>query len=167
MRIQMYGKSWDIVSQVPNIASESKRKYAESYWLPELIKAWDNIEKVTGYRWRCTSYWRYSPSHKEGYALDIAPDIAPNSEQYYAVNHGSDPVLYKRAALIKKLQHLNDLGVRSKYNIGVYIEPDHLHLHVLEKEVPQTYRIFKWKILKPVYGDSAQRIKLPIINTGL
>lgn len=166
MRIKMFGKVWDIVSQIPNVASESKRKYAETFWLPELIKAWDNVEKVTGYRWRCTSYWRLSPSHKEGYALDIAPDIADGSAQYYAVNKGSDPVLYKRAVLIRKLQKLNDLGVTSKYNIGLYIEPDHIHIHVLQKEVPETYRIFKWRILKPVYADSAKRMSMPLITTG-
>lgn len=164
MRVKLFGKFWDICSQAPNIAPPSRKRWAETYWLPELIKAWNDIEKVTGYRWRCTSYWRQSPSHKMGYALDIAPDIHPDSASHYAVNQGSDPVLYKRGILIRKLQKLNDLPTESKFNLGVYIEPDHLHLHVLTKDQPQTYRIFKWKVPKPVYSDSINRINLPMMN---
>jgi len=161
----MFGARWHVVSQIPGIASPGKRAYAEAYWLPELIRAWRNVEKVTGYRWRSTSYWRFSPSHKNGYALDIAPDIGPNSYHLYAANRGSDPVLYKREKLIRDLQQLNNLGETSPFNIGIYIEPDHLHMHVLQKEVPQVYRIFKWKVPKPVYKDSNSRIQLPLIRT--
>lgn len=164
MKVRLFRKLWDVYSQNPSIAHPSRRHWAETYWLPELIKAWNDIEKVTGYAWRCTSYWRFSPSHKMGYALDIAPDIAPFAESAYAVNKGSDPVLYKRGALIRKLQNLNSLPTESKFNIGVYIEPDHIHLHILKKDQAQTYRIFKWKVPKPVYGDSSERIKLPMLN---
>lgn len=167
MRVRMFGKVWEIVSQIPNVASPSKKAHAERVFLPELIKAWDDVERVTGYRWRCTSYWRLSPSHKEGYALDIAPDIHENSKRYYAVTHMSDPVLYKREKLMRQLQQLNDLPTKSKFTLGMYVEPDHIHMHVLQKEGNQTYRIFKWGIVKPVYKDSAVRSKLPMITKGI
>lgn len=167
MIVQGFGAQWEIISQAPDIASGTKKHYAEKYWLPELVKAWSSIEKVTGYRWRCTSYWRYSPSHKEGYALDIAPDISPLSWDAYSGHRGSDPVLYKREKLIRDLQNLNSLGQTSIYNIGVYIEPDHLHLHVLQKERKSKYRIFKWKIEKPLYSDTKRRYNMPLITTGM
>lgn len=140
--------------------------YSEKEYLPELIRIWQTVERETGYRWKCTSYWRHSPSHSKGYALDIAPDISPDSERDYAVNQGSDPVLYKRVKLVRTLQKVARKFRPTKYDVGIYIEPDHLHLQLFApegKDHPLRVRLFKWKIVKPVYADSAIRSNLPLI----
>lgn len=132
--------------------------------MPALLKAWQAIEAFTGFRWKSTSYWRRSPSHSKGISLDLAPDIAPQFENQYAVNRGSDPVLYKREALIRSLQHMAAKTSVPGFKVGVFIEPDHLHVQLfsLTDDGPPI-RIVKWKQQKPSYGDTAERIKLPIL----
>lgn len=160
-------RQWPIVSQAPSIAPPPERKRAELLYLPLLVKAWEYVEKETGYRWKSTSYWRNSPSHHKGIALDIAPDIAQNSEQHYAVNNGSDPVLYKRTTLLRQLQNLcKHCDLPQEYSIGIFVEPDHLHLQVFNRsEMSTPFRLYKWRIVKPVYADSAERSRLPMINS--
>lgn len=131
--------------------------------LPILIKAMQNIERYTGHRWKVTSYVRQSPSHKTGYALDIAPDISRSYEHLYAVNLGSDPVLYKRVPMLRALQRYAKSEPNRVYTIGVFIEPDHLHLQLFDADGSPEIRIFKWKQPKPVYSDTHSRMKLPLI----
>lgn len=159
-------RNWPIVSQDRGIAPPEVTREAEEKALPALVALWQAIEQATGYRWRCTSYWRKSPSHVTGTALDIAPDIDSASEKYYAVNNGSDPVLYKREALVRDLQRVAKTFSLPAFNAGIFIEPDHLHLQLFHRESgsPPT-RVFKWRVPKPVYGDTLQRMQLPLIRT--
>jgi len=164
MEIKQVG-NFPVVSQDPQLPSASKKSYAENNYLPELIRAWHHIEQMTGYRWKSTSYWRQSPSHQHGVSLDIAPDISAASEPYYAVTKGSDPVLYKREKLIRQLQDAAASFEPGPYLIGVFIEPDHLHVQVLDpNEGGSGMRIIKWKVPKPVYSDTYQRMQLPLIE---
>lgn len=154
---------WPIVSQDPDVAPKYVKDHAERRYLPELVRAWKHIEQTSGFKWKSTSYWRKSPSHQHGVALDIAPDIAPSAEDKYAVTHMSDPVLYKREKLIRKLQVAAHSFEPGPYLIGVFIEPDHLHMQVLTPDSSGLgMRIIKWKVPKPVYGDTEQRMRLPL-----
>lgn len=163
MEVVRYG-AYEVVSQNPNIAKPNEKFYAEKYYLPELLRAWKHIEQVTGYRWKSTSYWRDSPSHKRGVSLDIAPDISPASEKFYAVTNGSDPVLYKRLRLLRALQQAARTFPIGPFQLGVFIEPDHLHIQVLKRgEGDLGMRIIKWKVPKAVYGDTYERMRLPLI----
>lgn len=151
----------EIVNQQPNaLLDHSVPRIA----LPLLLKATKCIEDATGHRWKVTSYIRESPSHKTGWALDIAPDISKKSERYYAVTRLSDPVLYKRVPLIRFLQQVVRNTSFRPYVLGVFIEPDHLHMQLFRStySLPENM-LFKWKQPKPVYSDTAQRMLLPLI----
>lgn len=157
---------WPVVSQDPEIPSSQLKQYAEAHYLPVLIRAWQAVENETGYKWKSTSYWRKSPSHVTGAALDIAPDVSPRSAKHYAVTNMSDPVLYKREALIRDLQNVAADWRPGPYIVGIFIEPDHLHMQVFRR-TPGDDRgmiIVKWKVPKPVYGDTLTRMKLPLIT---
>jgi len=160
------GCRWPIVSQHPNVASINVKHAAEHAYLPRLVALWQAIESASGHRWNTTSYWRESPSHSRGEALDIAPTIHPFVKNQYAVYHGSDPVLYKREPLIRQLQQVARLfRFHLPYSMGIYIEPDHLHLQVIKPtgQVPEV-RVFKWKQPKYAYADTLTRIQLPLIK---
>lgn len=155
-----------IVSQDPTALKTNFDSTVISY-LPQFIALWRDIERATGHRWKCTSYIRNSPSHRMGHAFDLAPDIAPNSQQYYAVYNNSDPVLYKREKLILDLQKLRSRDYSNGMNkIGIFLEPDHLHVQVLAPNGGGNYpvNIVKWKIAKPIYPDTYQRMELPVIR---
>lgn len=162
MAIPKY-KDKEIVNQDWNALLDSS---APGKYLPVLVDLWSWIEAYTGHRWKSTSYIRDSPSHKWGYALDIAPDIALTSQSKYAVYKRSDPVLYKRERLIRQLQQLAaEIPPHSEYSLGIYIEPDHLHLHVMSADPVPEIRVFKFSVDKSiVYPDSAERMKLPLIT---
>jgi len=172
--------SWTVgnftfVSQNPEfITRPIARANVEKNVLP-FITIWSDIERVTGHRWRCTSFLRQSPSHADGNAFDIAPDFTARSLPLYAASRGSDPVLYKRSILIRSLQllKLNDyfsgaFDQQGTERVGtvIAIEPDHLHIgRVLLGPVNVTPTvILKWRIVKPVYSDSGVRSKLPLLN---
>jgi hypothetical protein len=124
------------------------------------------IEAESGFAWHATSYWRRSPSHRFGCSLDIAPDIADKSKDFYAVYRRSDPVLYKREELIRILQRAVHKFRDPNFSVGVYIEPDHLHMQVYPfKDAMGRARLFKWKVPKLVYPDTLQRMKLPMITS--
>jgi hypothetical protein len=167
--VQEIVPGWPVISQDPDVARGAKKVFAERNFLPELIRAWQHIEGVTGYRWKSTSYWRRSPSHRHGVALDIAPDISPDAEKFYAVNNGSDPVLYKREKLLRDLQLAAETFKGGKYQVNVFIEPDHLHMQVMKytSTDDRPMAIIKWKVPKPIYGDTFRRMKLPIIKKGM
>lgn len=153
-----------VVSQEPNAIPESQRSHSVVNYLPQLIAIWKDIEKVTGYRWKCTSYIRNSPSHSKGHAIDLAPHIEAKDVKHYAVYNQSDPVLYKRAPLVKALQRLKNIdysGKRSNH-LGIFLEPDHLHIQILAPtQGDNRVSVVKWGIPKPIYKDTYQRMDLP------
>lgn len=160
---------YKFLSQHPNVLSEHHRSFVVPAFLPQFLQIWHDIEKVTGYRWRMTSYLRQSPSHRRGHAIDLAPWIAPEARSYYAVYNNSDPVLYKRAPLIRALQQLKNIDYsKNRFNdMGIFIEPDHLHIQVLAPNFQgNPTSVVKWGIPKPVYHDTYQRLKLPVTDKG-
>lgn len=173
MKITHYIKSdnnrqWPIISQHPEVANPSMKAESEREYLPELVHIWKAIEKATGYRWRSTSYWRMSPSHSRGISLDIAPDIAAADVDKYAVTYGSDPVLYKRERLLRDLQEVcaSYTSLNDEYSIGIFVEPDHLHMQVFSSsELTTPARLYKWKVAKQDYADTDKRMELPLIKT--
>jgi hypothetical protein len=154
--------AWPIISQAPGIATADTKIRAETDYLPVLVGLWQRIEQATGYRWMSTSYWRDSPSHRRGEALDIAPSIAAASFHAYPVHHGSDPVLYKKTKLIRALQAVAHSIDDVPFSLGIYIEPDHLHLQVMKPEGRPEVKVFKWKQPKYAYADTQQRMSLPM-----
>lgn len=150
------------------------KKYQDSInkkYLPYLVRAWELLEQATGYQWRATSHWRDSPSHSQGIALDVAPDIDPTAEHLYSVTHMSDPVLYKREPLIRALQQVHSDSLTNNnfncpYSIGYFIEPDHIHIHIAapEEGSDPTHDVIKWGGPKMVYPDTQERCRLPLIG---
>lgn len=154
----------EIVNQDISAISAADLAYVKSEYLPILIKVWKIVEAHTGFRWKSTSYIRESPSHKIGVALDIAPDISPASKHLYAVENLSDPVLYKREPLMRLLQSAVKRIPIFKYDVGLFVEPDHIHIGLFAREGQPSNRLFKWGTYKPIYPDSAERMKLPLIK---
>lgn len=151
-----------LVSQDPAVISDPDLKRLCSDYLPAFIRIWTDIEEETKIRWKCTSLIRDSPSHSKGMAIDLAPDVSEAGMKHYAVYKNSDPVLYKRGILLRQLQQLKykDYGGK-KFVIGIFVEPDHLHIQVLRRgggeEFPTS--LIKWKIPKPIYPDTYARAK--------
>lgn len=131
--------------------------------LPLLLRLTTAVEQYTGHAWRVTSYLRDSPSHRLATALDIAPDIAADSWSHYAVSRQSDPVLYKREPLLRALQALASEVDPAPYSYAIFIEPDHLHLQLMQVEDIPRISIVKWGIEKPIYPDSKERMRLPLL----
>lgn len=158
---------YKVLSQDPSVLSPTQRAYVVPNFLPQFMNLWHDIEKVTGHRWKCTSYLRQSPSHSKGHAIDLAPHIAPSARQHYAVYNSSDPVLYKRIPLIRQLQTLRNRRYAKGNSIGIFLEPDHLHIQILSNEgTEHPVSIVKWGIPKPIYGDTDQRLALPATLNG-
>jgi len=140
--------------------------------LPLLLSAANDIIAATGYRWKPTSLLRRSPSHSKALSIDLAPDIAKESEHLYAVTSMSDPVLYKREGLIRDLQKLSASKGSSRYPganntvLGIFIEPDHLHVQVFDqiRQSDLLFTIVKWGQAKPCYHDTLERSSLPLIS---
>lgn len=158
-------KGYNFLSQDPT-ALLPKDRASVANLLPVFLAIWQAVEKATGHRWKLTSYIRNSPSHKKGHAIDLAPDFTPEADHLYAVSNGSDPVLYKRWTLIQQLQTLKNVDFTGQFPTiitGIFIEPDHLHIQVLnnDEQLPNPTRIVKWQIVKPAYADSAARANLP------
>lgn len=154
-----------IVNQNPEFANIKRADIRVN--LPVLLRVITAVEQATGHKWKITSYLRDSPSHRRAEAIDIAPDVANSALPFYAVYKHSDPVLYKRAPLIRSLQHLATSVQPDKFDVGIFIEPDHLHIQLFIPETsPPRIRVFKWKLQKDVYRDSAQRMTLPMTEAG-
>lgn len=158
--------AWSVPSQDISVMSNAEFEDAKKKYLPNLINLWIQIEWATGYRWRATSFVRDSPSHKTGRALDIAPDIDPADLSKYSVSNDSDPVLYKREKLLRKLQAVCKVHRDQTYDLGIFVEPDHLHLMLFTPQVKDdtTTQLFKWGVLKECYPDTYSRSKLPLIK---
>lgn len=154
-------------SQQPGVISDDDLLMSEHVYLPSLITVWRAIEQATGFRWRCTSFIRLSPTHKRGQAIDLAPDFSTRDGPLYAANRGSDPVLYKREWLVNRLQSIKDLPLPfPSIKVGVFIEPDHLHVQVLKHDgLPNSVYTVKWAVPKPVYSDTYQRMTLPVFRS--
>lgn len=157
---------FDVISQDPDILSNDVRKTVVPKYLPVFLNIWKDIEAVTGYKWRCTSYLRDSFSHSKGHAIDLAPDISPSAKKEYAVYNNSDPILYKREPLIHALQSLKfkDYSADGSFSVGIFIEPDHLHIQVLQRTESPFTRVVKWQVPKPIYPDTYDRMKLPVLR---
>jgi len=156
--------SYEVVSQTRYAINPALRQQAEARYLPVLVKVWRAVELATGHRWMSTSYWRDSPSHQHGIALDIAPDIEESAKPKYAVTKMSDPILYKREPLIRALQTLVSTSFDPEYHIGIFIEPDHLHIQFIQSDSKYPTEIIKWGDVKPLYPDSIHRVKLGLIK---
>lgn len=156
-----------IANQDPLLARSSLTQQNVKQLLPQLIYLWLQIEHALGYQWKCTSYIRQSPSHQHGIALDIAPDINPGCFKNYAVYKHSDPVLYKRTRLMRVLQRVaTDTNWPYPTQAIIAVEPDHLHLHILteiDSSLNTAIRLVKWKVPKPVYSDTNERMKLGML----
>lgn len=158
---------YKVLSQNPAILNPPARAKVVPLFLPQFMNLWHDIEKATGHRWKCTSYLRDSPSHSKGHAFDLAPDIAPSARGQYAVYNGSDPVLYKRAPLVASLQTLKNKRYAKNNTIGIFLEPDHLHVQILSNlGTTSPTSVVKWGVPKPVYGDTLTRMELPPTNEG-
>lgn len=158
--------NYTFVSQDGSIIKPSDLTRSATAYVPAFIRIWQAIEKTTGYRWKCTSYIRDSFTHKSGQAFDLAPDFAADSFHLYAANRRSDPVLYKREPLVFALQKLKDRSFGgSAFDMGIFIEPDHLHIQVLAPSPsgPPT-SVIKWQVAKPVYPDTFQRMEVPVFK---
>lgn len=159
--------NFSLVSQKPSVVTDEDKLFSAKYLLPGFITFWRDLESATGHRWKCTSYLRDSPTHSKAQAIDLAPDIAPNDAHLYGANKRSDPVLYKRLPLIQSLLDLRD-NVYLPFNLvlGVFIEPDHLHVQSILPSPRATTPtvIVKWKGPKAVYPDTFQRMELPLTD---
>jgi len=165
--------NFTFISQNPDHVNRPHAADNIRFNIEPFIAVWSDIERVTGHRWRCTSFLRKSPSHDDGNAFDLAPDFSPSAQLLYSASQGSDPVLYKRPQLIRALQllKLNDYfsdfpGSTTGHRVGmvIAIEPDHLHVGrvVLGPTNTTPTVILKWRVVKPVYRDSAARSRLPM-----
>lgn len=157
--------SYLVISQEPQVIGEADKAATCSTYLPMFICLWHDIEQVTGHRWKCTSFIRNSPSHQRGHAFDLAPDLDPKDASGYAVTRRSDPVLYKRAPLIRALNQLVQISY-GPVPLGIFIEPDHLHVQVLNPNSGERYptSVVAWPIPKPIYPDTLLRMKLPMLS---
>lgn len=127
--------------------------------LPVLLRAWDAIEAVTGYKWINTSFLRDSPSHKMGHAIDLVAKMDPELERVYALTHKSDPVLHSRLALMLKLLPLTKMSFSPLCDLVIAVESDHLHVQIVKRGSagPHPTNIYRWADTKPIYNDTANR----------
>lgn len=110
-----------------------------------------------------TSFIRDSPSHWNGSALDIAPDISPSDMQHYAPykNPKSDPILTKRPVLIKLLEAVpSRIPYLESCRVGIFLETDHIHIGLFTQDGGD-HVFYLWGQPKPVYGDTQYRHALP------
>lgn len=154
---------YKVLSQQPYAITEEDRHMSATNYLPAFIAIQHDIEQVTGYRWRNTSYIRISPNHQTGHAFDLAPEFDSESLPHYAVSRGSDPVLYLRPALYRALSRLK-FKRYGPFTIGIFIESDHLHLQILKYTPPFGVQVVKWGAVKPLYADSIKRSKQNYFN---
>lgn len=128
----------------------------------QLIKAM--IERACGYAWRETAFIKDSPSHYNGSALDLAPLISSESIPYYSFSKRSDPILHKRPVLRRKLRRVkNQFPSSFPFDVGVFIETDHLHVQLFRRTDSRTtasYRLYSWGRPVDFYEDSANRQRL-------
>lgn len=161
---------WRIPQGTSTFVTQNMVNHAEVNYLPILLEMWRTIEGITGYRWRATSYWRDSPSHRTGCALDIAPDFSPSAYNKYSLSRGSDPVLFKRPQLVALLKEAaNELPIY-KYDTGIFIENDHLHLQIAPvRDITRRPRniVAVWRRYKPIYSDTVSRTDGPHIISGV
>lgn len=165
----MFVQGRPVVNQNSSVITKDDLHMLADVYFPAFLRYWIALENTTGYQWRVTSLVRDSVSHQVGQAVDFAPDISDASHNLYAVSRQSDPVLYKREPLLRHLQRLvpvNFSGNGPVVSLGTYVEPDHLHVQVLRNTPNGRFenKLIKWGITKPLYGDTYERAKLPLIG---
>jgi len=154
-----------VPSQHPHVPG---RRVVQST-LPIMIASLNLVKQYTGFDWKVTSFLRESPNHSKGTALDIAPKVKQSDLQHYAVTHRKDPVLYNRLPLIRALQKLvHNETPQGGFDIGLFIEPDHIHIQLFEPENPARTRFYvcKWKVAKSCYHDNESRLALGPTNVA-
>lgn len=156
--------AYTLINQDPTLLN-SPRVYDNAIIsLQDFVPLWLAIEAATGHRWRCTSFVRRSPSHQHGVAIDLTPYVTDRDLQHYSVTKMSDPVLYKRVPMIRALQRVAQNFLPKHGDIGIFIEPDHLHIQRFTASEPPRVELVKWKQPKFTYPDTLQRMKLPLIH---
>lgn len=147
-----------ILSNEPQAIHPTRLREVVPVTLPILLKAWTLIEKATGYKWRCTSFIRHSPSHSKGHSLDLVPDFHPSVKSAYNGSNMSDPIMHSRPELFAALIPFSDVRIDPNYNVVAAIESDHIHLQVIKGySYPQAFTVLRWKDFKPVYKDTVFR----------
>lgn len=157
-------RGWTIISQQPH-PRLSPVHQARSF-LDELLDAAAKIEIATGYKWEVTAWIKQSPSHKYGISLDLSPSFTARGKRHYAAFQGSDPVLYKREPLLRALQALCRNYKPLHHDIGIFIEPDHLHVQLFAPDQGRKFSVIKWKQPKALYSDTLSRMQLPLTKRG-
>lgn len=157
-------RGWRIISQQPK-PRLSPHHQARSF-LDELLDAAAKIEMATGYKWEVTAWIKQSPSHKYGISLDLSPLFTERGKRKYAAFNGSDPVLYKRIPLLRSLQRLAATRQPLHHDIGIFIEPDHLHVQLFAPTKGRRFSVIQWKQPKPLYADTLSRMQLPVTSRG-
>lgn len=147
-----------ILSNEPDAISPARLERVVPVTLPILLKAWTLIEKATGYKWKCTSFIRHSPSHAKGHSLDLVPDFHPSVKSAYNGSSMSDPIMHSRPELFAALIPFSDVRIDPHYNVVAAIESDHIHLQVIKGySYPNAFTVLRWKDFKPVYKDTVYR----------
>jgi len=156
---------YHVISQDPSVLSGLDANVVASN-LETLIRVWKRVEQATGFRWKCTSFLRQSPSHSRGHAIDLAPDFAPASFRLYSGNVMSDPVMYKRIGLLRRLGTLRSKSFFKFGDVGIWVEPDHLHIQLMARDPDSQFRtrIVQWGVRKPCYKDTDARRDLPLFE---
>jgi hypothetical protein len=144
-----------------------------------LLKTAMLVEAATGFTWKTTSYMHHHTQptqprrdmHKHGHCLDIAPltsnelqgnEVAPPPHyEFDRVMKRSDPAICYQPELyhmlMKHLSSFRDLAINIKADIDLYVETDHIHIHIR----PIRAKIVQWaKPKSAVYPDSEARHNL-------
>lgn len=129
-----------------------------------------SVSNKTGMRWEATSWIRQSPGHYDGDSLDIAPRfLAERHRSEYSRDKGSDPVLFRREALLRRLMALSSGREpaldKARLTAVVAVENDHLHIQL---GMPSDPRDIGRVVVVPFgrdmsqrYADSGSRIHQP------
>jgi hypothetical protein len=126
------------------------------------------VADSTGMLWDETSWIRPSPGHENGDSLDIAPRfLSQQVADKYARAKMSDPVLFKREALLRRLMALaigRDPVLERHHVLAVIaVENDHLHIQLGVPTDPRDVGIVIpmpfGRDLSNRYSDSSSRIQ--------
>lgn len=133
------------------------------------------ITNNTGVEWQETAWIKESPGHVDGSSMDIAPRLyVIGHEANYSGAKGSDPVLFQRPYLLRKLMGLGmgrDPRLAAKHMVAlVAVENDHIHIQLLTP-----HNKHDWGRIVPVsfgrvqgdrYPDSAARATMVVTPKG-
>lgn len=126
------------------------------------------VANSTGMLWDETSFIRASPGHENGDSLDIAPRfLSEQVANQYSRAKMSDPVLFKREALLRRLMAIaigRDPVLERHHVLAVIaVENDHLHIQLGVPSDPRDVGIVIpmpfGRDLSSRYSDSSKRIQ--------